>query len=148
MIQVLSALVFWLFALIALVYGWLLNRGRERALVAAIGVAIAATAALGLGLAPMDAHRGILIVDACLALFAVWVAVHSMAHWPMWFAAFALVGALTAIANSWMGSEYWLFRMLTGFWAVPALFALLIGSLRDRRARDEGGHRRTRRQRA
>lgn len=141
MTQILSAMLFWLFAAGTLVCGWRLSEERERALVVAIALSIVATAALGLRLVAIDASRGILAIDALLALFAIWVATRSAVHWPMWFAAFAILGALTAAAGILIGSDYWLYRILSGFWAVPSLFALLVGTVQDWRT---SGSRRTR----
>lgn len=132
--QIYTAIGFWILAIATLVVGWRYNRGLERALVAAIGISVAATMGSGLLLDHPDASLAVLVVDIALVFVAIPIALYGTRHWPLWFAAFALVGALTGIASRWVDAEYWLFRMLAGFWAIPALLAVLVGSLRDARA--------------
>jgi hypothetical protein len=133
--QIASAVAFWLLAATALLLGWAYNKGVERILVAAIALAIIGTAAAGLLLGPRTAFGTIVLLDTALAAVAVAVALRASTHWPLWFAGLASVGAITAIANWISDSHYWLFRMFTGFWSIPALTVLLIGSVLDERRR-------------
>ena len=75
----------------------------------------------------------ILAIDTALAVVAVSAAGKAGSYWPIWYAGFTIVGALTGVANYLMGSDYWLFRLLSGFWAIPGLIVILAGSWLDAR---------------
>lgn len=132
--QTFTALAFWALATVALIAGWIGNSKPEQMLVVAIGIALIATMLTSTALPPDAAYAAVLAIDCCLALFAIGVALASPTYWPIWFAAFALVGALTGLAASFVDAKYWLFRSLAGFWAAPALLSVIVGTLRDGRA--------------
>lgn len=76
------------------------------------------------------------ILDLTILGVALVIVARSDAFWPLWFTGFHLITVSSTLAYAiarddipgWYGN-------LAGFWAIPALLALVIGSWLDHRAR-------------
>ena len=124
--------MFWLVAAVSLREGWRSGGGRERVLIGAVLISLFATVVVSFALPTILAAPAIIAIDATLAAAALIVAFYSERFWPLWFSAFAFVGCLTNATLFYEMADYWLLRMMAGFWAIPALFVMLAGSVRDR----------------
>lgn len=80
---------------------------------------------------------GILAVDAALFGFLLYLAMISDRFWPLWAAAFQIVGTLIHVARfvdvSVLPGAY---ATAEAFWAYPVLFALGIGTLLEAQYRE------------
>lgn len=73
-------------------------------------------------------ESGILIIDGLLLAYLLWLALRSDRFWPLWAAAFQVVGTLVHIARFTDGSV-WPNAYATGqvIWSYPVLMALAAG---------------------
>jgi CBS domain containing-hemolysin-like protein len=73
-------------------------------------------------------ETGVLIVDVTLLGALLWLTVTSPRFWPIWSAAFQLVAILTHLAAGLLPKSVAAgYSVLQGFWAYPAMFAMLLG---------------------
>ncbi len=79
---------------------------------------------------------GILLIDGGLLAYLVWLALRSDRFWPIYAAAFQIVGTTIHLASV-ADSNLWAKAYATAqvFWAYPVLFALLIGTWLEARYR-------------
>lgn len=79
---------------------------------------------------------GVLVIDAVLLIFLVGLALVSDRFWPMWAAAFQIVGTLTHLAR-FVDPSIWPTAYMTAeaFWAYPVLAALGVGTWLEARFR-------------
>lgn len=124
--------VYWLFLLTTLGVGWALGNADTRR-----GVTIIATATCGTMIAQVTLDEGaltaaILAIDVFLFAMLVLLSLRSSRFWPMWFSALCAVGVLAnATAYIFPHADSALYQNYAGFWAIPALLALLVGTLLD-----------------
>jgi len=79
-------------------------------------------------------HWNMFAVDLVTFLLATWLAIRSDRFWPMWFAGFCLVGVMTHLAVAAMPNfASMAYSLSQGFWAYPAMLALVIGTWTHRR---------------
>lgn len=128
-------LVFWLFLLGALAIGWQAGDRRDRKVIGAIGAAATLTAAANMLAAGWQALALVAAIDLALLGIVGFYALTGNRHWPVWFAAFQASAAMIGIAALFLPAELRLSAsMIGGFWAIPALVAMVVGLLRDQRA--------------
>ena len=105
---------------------------------AAGGFVIATTATnIADSTAFVHTETGILIVDALLFFGLLVLALRSDRFWPMWAAAFQLVGTMFHFASmAETGNFAWAYYIALAFWTYPVFIALGLGTW------FEGRHRR------
>ena len=127
-------LVFWLFLLGALTIGWQAGDRHDRAVVLAIGAASALSAIAHLIFAEPVSLILVSATDVALLAVVTRYALRTRRHWPIWFAAFHATSLLFgAAALLFPSEERMILLLISGFWALPALVALVIGLLTDQR---------------
>ena len=68
-------------------------------------------------------------VDLITFLLAAGLALRSDRYWPVWFAGFCLVGALTHVTVAAMPHfASMAYSLSQGFWAYPAMASLVLGT--------------------
>jgi len=84
----------------------------------------------------MGPELGILAVDAALFAFLILLAMVSDRFWPMWAAAFQIVGTLIHVAR-FVDVTIWpnAYATAEAFWAYPVLLALAVGTWFEARFR-------------
>ena len=87
-------------------------------------------------------HWSMFSVDLVTLGLALWLALRSDRHWPLWFAAFCLLGVLTHLSVAALPHfASMAYSLSQGFWAYPAMASLAIGTWHHRTsgaADDEG----------
>jgi hypothetical protein len=77
----------------------------------------------------------VFIVDGVLLAVVIHTAIRSSAYWPIWFCGFQAISVATGLASFVSpGRLPLLYTNFAGFWAIPALIAVVIGITLDRRA--------------
>ena len=116
---------------------------RNEAIFAAVLVlASAATSAFTTLFGWAGSQPYILMVDVVLLLCTLLLAFRSTSYWPIWFAAFQLIGVSSGFAAVMFPTQApRIYIMLAGFWSVPALTIMTIGVVRDHWARKRGAYR-------
>lgn len=113
--------------------------------VAAVGclIAVVASNLIGEG-SYMHTENGVLVVDILVFGGLLTLALWSDRFWPMWAAAFQLVGTGIHIASmSQTGDFGWAYFVALTFWSFPVFFALAAGTWlegRNRREWEQGAH--------
>lgn len=83
-----------------------------------------------------DVETTVLLIDACLLVGLVVLALRSDRFWPMWAAAFQLVGTSVHFASmAETGSYAWAYAVGLIFWSYPVLIALMVGTWLEARHR-------------
>jgi hydrogenase/urease accessory protein HupE len=78
----------------------------------------------------------VMFVDAALLVGLVVLALRSDRFWPMWAAAFQLVGTTVHVASMTETGDYaWAYAVGLIFWSYPVLIALGVGSWLEGRPR-------------
>ncbi len=78
----------------------------------------------------------VMAIDALLLLALVAVALRSDRFWPMWAAAFQLVGTSVHLASmAETGDFKWAYAVGLIFWTYPVLIALMVGTWLEARHR-------------
>ncbi len=130
------ALLFWSFLLSATLLVLWYGRASERAFVIfLIGCAIL-TLAAGLKLETSELRYALIAID--LAILAVVLAImrKSDAYWPVWFAGFQTIIVSTGLAHLILPSQVPAHYInLAGFWALPEMLVLVLGTVADYKAR-------------
>ncbi len=81
-------------------------------------------------------ETGVLIIDVCLLVGLVVLALRSDRFWPMWAAAFQLVGTTVHIASmAETGDFAWAYAVGLIFWSYPVMLAQALGTWLDGRYR-------------
>lgn len=143
----LIALVFWSFMIasysLVMLYG-----GREaRIFIHFVLLAALATLLAFMTLAIDDYALAVLLIDGMLLAVALCFVARSQSFWPIWFAGFHVVGVATSKARLLFPNDIpQIYESLSGFWAIPALIAMVVAVIRDRSLL--GGDRAVRRARA
>ena len=83
-------------------------------------------------------ESGVLVVDVALFFGLLVLALRSDRFWPMWAAAFQLVGTMVHFASmSQTGNFAWAYFVALIFWTYPVVIALLAGTWLEGRNRRE-----------
>lgn len=83
-------------------------------------------------------ETGVLIVDVSLFFGLLVLALRSDRFWPMWAAAFQLVGTMVHFASmSQTGDFAWAYYVALIFWTYPVVLALMAGTWFEGRSRRE-----------
>lgn len=131
----LVAVGFWIFmaASYALV---ILYGGREaRIFIHIVLLAALATLLAFVSLPKQQYAITILIIDGALLAAALFFVARSRSFWPIWFAGFHLIGVATTNARlAFPNSVPEFYGNLAGFWAIPAVTAMVVSIIRDRSA--------------
>ncbi len=80
---------------------------------------------------------GVMAVDAALLACLVALALRSDRFWPMWAAAFQLVGTTVHLASMVETGDFaWAYAVGLIFWSYPVMLALAVGTWLEGRYRD------------
>ena len=104
----------------------------------AAGGFVAATVASNLANQSHYLHTetGVLVIDVVLLLGLFVLALRSDRFWPMWAAAFQLVGTTVHFASmAETGNFAWAYAVGLIFWSYPVLISLMAGTWLEARAR-------------
>ena len=104
---------------------------------AAMGFVVA-TLASNLANTTEYAHTetGVLLIDLALLAGLLVLALRSDRFWPMWAAAFQLVGTMVHIASMTETGDFaWAYAVGLIFWSYPVLIALMVGTWLEARYR-------------
>ena len=126
---------------VVLVCGWALWRGGRDERATAVALVLATV------LSPLVQHRnwvdpeyGVLVVDLALLVFLMWLALRSDRYWPMFAAAFHLLGVVTHIAIMVdHGVRAWAYITGLVIWSYLVFAALAVGTWIHRRDLAEAG---------
>lgn len=135
----LVAVLFWLLAIsacaVALAWG-----GRDGRWGAAMVISASAlTMVLSDANSWLNTNMAVMMVDAAMLMGMVALAMVSRSYWPMWFAAFQLIGTATHLATIMVPTIVpMLYQMMSGLWAIPTLLAMVLGIVADHNARTIG----------
>ena len=81
-------------------------------------------------------ETGVLLIDAVLLAGLVTLALRSDRFWPIWAAAFQLVGTSVHFASmAETGDFAWAYAVGLIFWSYPVIIALMVGIWREARHR-------------
>jgi hypothetical protein len=81
-------------------------------------------------------ETGVLLIDVALLVGLVVLALRSDRFWPMWAAAFQLVGTMVHVASMTETGDYaWAYAVGLIFWSYPVLIALGVGTWLEGRHR-------------
>lgn len=82
-------------------------------------------------------EMGVLAVDLALLAALIVLALRSDRFWPMWAAAFQLVGSMVHIGSmAETGNFAWAYAVGLIFWSYPVIIALMVGTWLEARYRD------------
>ena len=128
--------IYWLLLLTTLGLGWAIGPAETRQAIAAIVTATIATACAQVWLGGELVLAVILGIDALLLAYFIAHSLRSRRFWPMWFSAFCGLGVLSSVAAYIFPREdLAAYQNYAALWAMPALLALLAGTILDRRAK-------------
>lgn len=83
-------------------------------------------------------ETGVLVVDVAVFFGLLVLALRSDRFWPMWAAAFQLVGTMVHFASiSQTGDFAWAYYVALIFWTFPVFIALMAGTWLEGRSRRE-----------
>jgi hypothetical protein len=83
-----------------------------------------------------NVETAVLLIDACLLAGLVVLALRSDRFWPMWAAAFQLVGTSVHFASMTETGDFaWAYAVGLIFWSYPVLIALIVGTWMEARHR-------------
>lgn len=84
----------------------------------------------------MHVETGVLVTDFGLLAGLMWLALRSDRFWPMWAAAFQLVGTTVHVASMAENGDYaWAYAVGLIFWSYPVMIALAAGTWLEGRFR-------------
>lgn len=84
----------------------------------------------------LHTENGVLLIDVLLLAGLVVLALRSDRFWPMWAAAFQLVGTTVHIASmAETGDFAWAYAVGLIFWSYPVMIALAVGTWLEGRFR-------------
>ena len=128
------ALVFWLFLVTALAISWQAGDRGDRSVIVAIG-ASAAGSAIAQIVMPFLWERAAVALINLVLLVIVWrYALQTRRYWPIWFAGFQATGlAFGLLALVLPEGSRSIPSLVAGFWALPAVSAMVIGLQLDQR---------------
>ena len=131
--------LFWLLMLLACGTVIVLGQRNEAIFAAAVVFASAASATFTTIFGWVASQTYVLMVDAVLLLYVLLLAFRSARYWPIWFAAFQLIGVSSGLAALLFPTRVpTIYIMLAGFWSIPAILAMTVGTIRDHLGRKHG----------
>lgn len=131
-----SAVVFWLFLLSAFGLIFRFGGSTERRFVGFLLSCSFLTLVLHAILGMSASSVYVILIDALILIGALCVMAKSDAYWPIWFSGFHLIAVSTGLARILFPSSLpAIYGDAAGFWALPALLALVIGALADHSVR-------------
>lgn len=125
---ILFGLIYLALLLGSLSLAWLWAGKDNRVIIALIAVAALTSFSGHLALSPEIARSVTVVIDACVFVGAVALAIYSTQWWPIWFAGLQSAAVLTRTA-ALLGptSQTWLFDTIAAFWVLPILAVVLLG---------------------
>jgi hypothetical protein len=132
---VLGAVAFWILLISAGLLICINGPAVARRFLGLIILASIGTAAVDLLVSAALAPYAYLTIDGLLLIAAVIYVLKERVFWPMWFAGFQMIAVVSHSARLILsGPIPAMYAQLAGFWAVPALISMAIGTVMDRRA--------------
>lgn len=127
-------ILFWLFLLAAFAlifrFGGKTERGFAGFLLACTVLTFVASRTFGIS----AAFKYVLLIDAAILVVALWLTARANSYWPIWFSGFHLIAVATGLAYLLFPPRIpGLYGDAAGFWALPALLAMVLGILADHR---------------
>jgi len=111
--------------------GGLDGRRASLAIIFAVLATFAANWAYGFN----AARPAVLLVDIFLLATVTCIGICSKFYWPIWFCGFQAISVASGMAGLIFPTQLpLLYANFSGFWALPALGAAVVGILLDRRA--------------
>ena len=81
-------------------------------------------------------ETGVLLIDLALLAGLIVLALRSDRFWPMWAAAFQLVGTMVHVASMTETGDFaWAYAVGLIFWSYPVMVALMVGTWLEARYR-------------
>jgi hypothetical protein len=81
-------------------------------------------------------ETGVLLIDLALLAGLIVLALRSDRFWPMWAAAFQLVGTMVHVASMTETGDFaWAYAVGLIFWSYPVMIALMVGTWLEARYR-------------
>jgi hypothetical protein len=130
----LAAIVFWLFMLATcLLAFWLGGRYERTAAMLILMSALASSVAYS-NFGWINGQVFVFFIDTILLAAIFYITSKSMALWPIWFAGFHMISVATGFANLLFPTHVpEMYRMIAGFWALPAQICMALGIILDHR---------------
>lgn len=129
---------FWLFLLSAFALVFYLGTKTERSFAGFLLVCTALTLTMNLTFGLDTAFKYVLLIDGAILAVALWLVSKSDTCWPIWFSGFHVIAVATGLAYLLFPTGIGFYGNTAGFWALPAVLALVLGTLADHRARGAG----------
>ncbi len=127
-------LAYWVFLITTISLSWRAAPKMERRIIAAIILATLTTFSVNAVLGVTEAMAWVSIIDLLLFAFVFRCALYSQYFWPIWFAGLHGAALLASAAGLIFGSStLFYFQTVAGFWAIPALIIMTVGTYRDGR---------------
>lgn len=127
-------LVFWSLLLGALAIGWQAGDRHDRKVILAIFAAAALTAVLDIFVGDLVSVVLTGLTDLALLAIVIRYAFVSQRHWPIWFAGIHATAVVFGFAAVFFPADQrMMLDLISGFWAIPALIAMVVGLLADQR---------------
>lgn len=77
---------------------------------------------------------GMFAVDLGCLLALIFLAMKSNRYWPIWATGFQIAAVATHLATMFAADTVpYAYRALLGFWSIPILLVMVLGTLKDRR---------------
>lgn len=129
-------LAYWVFLIMTVSLSWRAAPLGERKIIIAIIAASVSTFMVNGALGVARAGLWVSIIDLLLFAFVLRCALFSQSFWPIWFAGLHGAALLASAAGLIFGaSSLHYFQTIAGFWAIPALIIMTIGTYYDARIR-------------
>ncbi|GGE06139.1 hypothetical protein GCM10011529_10660 [Polymorphobacter glacialis] len=129
------------FAALAISCGVAMKWGGFDERVAAFGLILAVIASNFVGEGKyLHTENGVLVVDVLLFGGLLLLALKSDRFWPMWAAAFQLVGTMIHFASMSQTGNGWAYFVALIFWTFPVFIALAVGTWLEGRFRRDMPH--------
>lgn len=126
--------VFWLLLIAALVISWQAGDQQDRKVILAIFAVAVITAVSDLLLGGRASLIIVGLADLTLLAIVVRYALVSERHWPIWFAGVHAASVVFGVAALLVAvNQRMMLDLVSGFWAIPALFLMAAGLLADKR---------------
>lgn len=134
------AIIFWTFllsaCLLVLWYGGMIERAFTALLVSFAALTLYLHAMVGI----VEAQHVLFAIDLTILAVVLAIMHRSSAYWPIWFGGFQTIIVATGLARLILPSaipENYI--NASGFWALPEVLVLVLGTLADHRVRARRG---------
>lgn len=133
------AVTFWTFLISSCLLVLWHGRRPERAFVAFLTCCVLLTLALYPKLGGSENENALFAIDVTILAVVLLIMHRSRAFWPIWFAGFQTIIVATGLARLLIsGRVPEVYLDVAGFWSLPSLFVLVIGTVLDSRGREAG----------